>query len=335
MVIKNIIVVDGDERHLMLQKCQEVIQAVLPSEDQRAWGLEKYIGEAVTLEQMSQALQSTIAWAPKKLVHVENPQFLENSEQAETWLELFQNIAEGVSLLIFKEGKVDGRKKVGQWLIKNTNYFNFQKINEWENDKYITFIQAQLKPYAYPSEFPARLYEKVGPDLSLLVSEITKLKTFAGESQNLTITVLDQITSAGVSKSFILAEYLRRADWHLALKQIHAVLQNEAPQMILGLLVSQFRLMIQLRSMLSDRLSFEEMGKQLQKNPFYLKRIVADMPAKLDIPFLKNVYACLADLDAGYKNGQYSGSLPMLNKLAGVLLVKKSDTYLTQNKVWQ
>jgi heme oxygenase len=43
------------------------------------------------------------------------------------------------------------------------------------------------------------------------------------------------------------------------------------------------------------------------------------MPAKLDMPFLKNVYACLADLDAGYKNGQYAGNLPMLNKLARIL----------------
>jgi DNA polymerase-3 subunit delta len=164
-----------------------------------------------------------------------------------------------------------------------------------------------------------RLAAVVGADLRLLDQEIIKLVTFRdGEGA---ITETDVETLVPYSQDaviFDLVDALGHRDGSTAAQTLHRLIEEgEHPLGLLGMIIRQFRLLIQVKTLKAEGASSRDIAKALGVHPFPARKLY-NQSTHFTPDQLEKVYRYLSETDLDIKTGKVDPEVALDLLVAGL-----------------
>lgn len=152
----------------------------------------------------------------------------------------------------------------------------------------------------------ALLAQNIGTNLLLLDQEVQKLLIYVGEGVSITVDdvhmMVPYVQSADVI--FQMVDALGQRDAHLAATHLHRLLDaGEHPLGIYGMIVRQFRLLIQVRWMSDRRQTQPQIVSRLKLHPYVVSKIYTQA-ARFSAVQLREAYHLLHRSDVAVKRGE-------------------------------
>ncbi len=251
-------------------------------------GLDRIDGEEAEYDRIREALESLPFLASKKLVVLRAPSA--NKEFVEKVEQLLSNLPETTDVIIH-EPKLDKRSSYYKYLKKNTEYKEFNELDEYGLAKWIT-EQADI------SQSDAQyLVERVGANQQLLVNELAKLATY---NSKVTRAEIDLLTEPNPrSTIFQLLDSAFAGDQkHMLKLYAQQRASRVEPQQIIAMLAWQLHVLAVVKAA-GDR-SDANIAADAKINPFVVsksRKITRNLPPEK----LKQLVHELAQLDVQLK----------------------------------
>ncbi len=152
----------------------------------------------------------------------------------------------------------------------------------------------------------ALLAQNLGPDLHRQDQELQKLILYRGDKSPITVEdvqcMVPYIEHADVI--FQMVDAVGQRQTQKAVQHLHRLLDGEQhPLGIFGMLVRQFRLLIQVRWMLDHRAADVEIAQRLKLQPFIVQKIHGQA-TQFTMAQLNQAYRLLLESDLAIKRGQ-------------------------------
>lgn len=152
----------------------------------------------------------------------------------------------------------------------------------------------------------ALLARNIGGNLALLDQEIQKLLLYAGERDTITAedvrVMVPYVQSADVI--FDMVDAVGERDPRRAASHLHRLLDvGEHPLGIFGMIVRQFRLLIQVRWLMDRRYPQQQIVSRLKLHPYVVRKVHAQA-SRFSPTQLREAYRLLAATDLSIKRGE-------------------------------
>jgi DNA polymerase-3 subunit delta len=145
----------------------------------------------------------------------------------------------------------------------------------------------------------------VGNDLRLLDQEIEKLVVYVNQARPISEDDVRLLVSyVQEANIFEMVDALGQRDGQRAAKLLHQLLDGgEHPLRLLGMIVRQFRIMIQVKELTGRGLSQQDIAGRLRLHRFVVKKAVAQA-MNFSMEQLEAIYRKLLETDVAIKTGQ-------------------------------
>ena len=245
------------------------------------------------------------------------------SEAEERLVSYIPKVPDSCVLVIYVRGKADGRKKLYSAVKKKGGIVSFEPLGDAELNGWIVRVFQQNGKKCAP-DVASLLSFTVGNDTALLRAEIEKLMALAGDRDTITeiISVVDDTCGIGyeielIRKDLIAMaaqaearrDYLpsvvagQRARALMLLRDMLTAGQERLG--ILAMLLRQYRLMQHVKIMQYEKLSRQELVKNLGIAPFAAERTMRQAQGYTGAQVRRGVGICL-DTEYKVKAGQYN-----------------------------
>jgi DNA polymerase-3 subunit delta len=164
----------------------------------------------------------------------------------------------------------------------------------------------------------------VGPDLRLLDQEIMKLVTYTNAQRPITESDVERLVPYSQDAViFDLVDALGQRDGRTAAEMLHRLLEEgEHPLGLLGMIVRQFRLLVQVKELKARGFSSREIARELKIHPFPASKLYHQAthftPAQLE-----KVYRHLSETDVEIKTGKIESELALDLLVAGLAATER------------
>jgi DNA polymerase-3 subunit delta len=150
----------------------------------------------------------------------------------------------------------------------------------------------------------ARLADMVGEDTRIAAQELAKLLTYVNFERPVTLADVEKVSIVSAQGSvFELVDALGTGDGHKAQKVLHQLLEDADAFELWGMVVRQFRLLLQAREMLDEKASPTLVQKELGLHEFVAGKICAQAQ-RFTLAGLESIYHRLLEIDEGAKTSQ-------------------------------
>ncbi len=159
----------------------------------------------------------------------------------------------------------------------------------------------------------------VGADLRLLDQEIVKLVTYTNAERAITKTDIEVLVpySQG-AVIFDMVDALGQRDGRTAAQTLHRLLDaGEHPLALLGMIVRQFRLLIQVAELQAEGATAQNAAQTLKIHPFPARKLY-NQAAYFTAAQLETVYRHLLDTDVEIKTGKVEAKVALDLLVAGL-----------------
>lgn len=319
----------GEEKYLIDQALEKIKLSTI-GQTPDVFSFQVIEGSFQNYSEIIVAMQTIPCFSPQRLVVIRNPFFMlskksrgdEDSsepdesiseEQEKNLGDALKNIPEGVTVVFLINGNIDQRRKMTQALKELTVFNEYKPFAFWEQEKLYEWLINLFKEKGYQlsSEGAELLTQIAGNSLEALSNEIEKIITFVGKKQKIEIADIKQIVSPGDLAGFELQDALCFRDIRTALEVISQLSkQGEAAVAIMGMLNSLFRLMGQVKELADQRLDHYAIAKELNKKPFYIKKIYAGAK-NYTLAEIKRILVELHNSDYKIKTGRMPQQLAL------------------------
>jgi DNA polymerase-3 subunit delta len=168
------------------------------------------------------------------------------------------------------------------------------------------WIEAEAKKQAgkIDPDAAARLAEMVGQDTRIAAQELTKLLTYVNFERPIRLLDAEKVSLVSAQGSiFELVDALGQNDGRKAQHVLHQLLEDEEAFELWGMVIRQFRLLLQAREMLDERAAVPEIQKALGLHEFVAQK-VCNQARRFSMPALESIYHKLLEIDEGAKTSQ-------------------------------
>lgn len=173
----------------------------------------------------------------------------------------------------------------------------------WEMPRWIESETKKLGGKIEP-DAAARLSEMVGEDTRIAAQELTKLLTYVNFERPVTLLDVDRVSIVSAQGNvFELVDALGQGDGKKAQYVLHQLLEEEEAFELWGMVIRQFRLLLQARELLDDRASNPEVQKALGLHEFVAQK-VTNQAKRFSLSALESIYHKLLDIDEGAKTSR-------------------------------
>ncbi len=185
-----------------------------------------------------------------------------------------------------------------------------QELAEW------IVRRVQHKGATIESSAAMALATAVGHDMRTLDSEIEKLITYVGGVRpNITRELVDMLVPyTGVAKIWTMVDAIGQRDARLALQHLHRLLDEDPsenrPLMLLGMIVRQFRILIQVKEMIAQGLAISTIAKQIGIQEFAAEK-ARQQAINFSMAQMEIIYARLLSTDLAIKTGKIDDVLAL------------------------
>jgi DNA polymerase-3 subunit delta len=273
-------------------------------------------GQIKSLEAI-QAETHTIPFLSKRrMVVLTHPLALAKGKtNQEKFLELLESVPASTALVLIEDKILEHKHWLVTWVNNNPDQAWSQLFTLPKGGAMIPWILDQAQEMGGELSNPAAqlLASYIDDDPRLAKSEITKLLTYVDYSRAVTeddVRLL--VTDVNQGDVFAMVDAIGYGNGEEALGMLRRLLEKGDPLPLFGMIVRQFRLLIQVRELLDEnpQYSAEEIANQIGVHSFPIKKITPQ--AKLfTLPQLKMVYHQLSDVDLAIKTGQLDDELAL------------------------
>ncbi|MBN2305401.1 MAG: DNA polymerase III subunit delta [Anaerolineae bacterium] len=180
--------------------------------------------------------------------------------------------------------------------------------------------QQSRQQYDTEIEHPAAmaLANVTGQDLRAADSELAKLAAYVNGERPISEADVALLTPyVAEADIFQMVDALGRRDGATALRLFHRLLENDDPLRLFGMVIRQFRLLIQAREFLNDGGSPGQIGKAIGVHPFVGEKLAGQVRA-FSLDQLEALYHFLLDTDVAIKTGKVDAVVGLDLLIAGV-----------------
>ena len=227
-------------------------------------------------------------------------------DAARSVAEYFEDLPPTTHLVFVEERKVSKRSIVYKALDElDARIEDFTLPNSRELPGWIT-TRVGSRGGRIDRRAAAQLAQNIGPKLRILDQEIQKLMLYVGDGEVImpedVQVMVPYIQAADVI--FNMVDAVGQRNPQNATIYLHRLLDaGEHPLGIFGMVVRQFRLLMQVRWMLDHRHSEREIISRLSLHP-YVARKIRDQSRRFTLRQLRRAYRILMESDLSIKKGQ-------------------------------
>lgn len=269
----NIFLIYGNENYLINEKIKEIIN------DIGSDNIIKYNMETDSIEDALLDVQTVSMFDEKKIVICDNCKFLtrevkKNIEQnTDNLLKYIDNPFNDVYLLlIVRNEKLDSVKKIVKKLQKSCKVITLNKIENYNLNNYISSY-INDKGYKISNKSISLLIEKCLFDLNNIMNEIDKLIVYKGKDKNITYEDIELVVTSNLENNiFKLTNMIMEKNTKDIIKVYKDLVRNnEDPIKILITISNQFRLVLQVKLMVKNGFTDNEIISILKEHPYRIK----------------------------------------------------------------
>jgi DNA polymerase-3 subunit delta len=218
-----------------------------------------------------------------------------------------------IALVEYEELKRDpkGDHKRDHWLLQwaisagsraGVHLYNLPK--RWEMPQWIE-SEAKKQGGRIDPDAAARLSEMVSQDTRIAAQELTKLLTYVNFERPIRLLDVEKVSIASAQASiFELVDALGQNDGKKAQRVLHQMLEDAEAFELWGMVIRQFRLLLQAREMLDERATVPEIQKALGFQYDFLAQKVCHQAGRFSMPALESIYHKLLEIDEGAKTSR-------------------------------
>jgi DNA polymerase-3 subunit delta len=275
-------------------------------------------GSKVTLGELQHACDSVPFMAERRLVIVEGllahlePKGEERAlsawqkEYLEGLTQYLKRLPETTRLVFVEDKSISERNPVHRLALtdKCGHVREFKppqrrELNRWVEER-VRKKGGQISPAAVEE-----LAAFVGSDLRLLDQEIEKLVVYVGQAHPISGDDVHLLVSyVQEANIFEMVDALGQRDGQQAAKLLHQLLDaGEHPLALLGMIVRQFRIMIQVKELSERGLSQQDIAARLRLHHFVVKKAMRQA-MNFSMEQLEAIYRRLLETDVAIKTGQ-------------------------------
>ena len=267
-------------------------------------------------DDLNNAINAMPFLAKRRLVLLANPSAKYNNPSIrKKFLEFLEKMQDTTRLVMYES--VDPRDVEKHWLVKwaekNEKLIQAKAymlprlkdmtgwiVNETKNQG------GKIEPRA-----AEMLKDMVGVDTRQAGMEIAKLLAYVNWARPITAQDVEAVCIVTSQQSvFDFVDALANGNGKSAQYLLHRLLESEEPFSLWGMLIRQFRLLIQAREILDGRGNKDDVARALGVHPFVAEK-TTQQAARFSIESLENIYHRLLNIDEGVKTSQITLDLAM------------------------
>ncbi|MEG1369526.1 MAG: DNA polymerase III subunit delta [Carnobacterium sp.] len=301
----------GTESYLADSAKQTLIQATL-AEDERDLNFGIYDMEEVPVGVALDDAESVPFFGDKRLVIMDRPNFFtaEKSKQKIdhdlVWLENYLKNPPDFTILAFfaPYEKLDERKKITKLLKKTATVIEVSTLSEKEVRHFLKDTIAN-EGYTMTPEAFELFIQLTDAKLSTAMSELPKLLLFSSETKQITKSAVNDLVAKSLEQNiFALVEYVLKRQTANALSLYQdLLLQKEDPIKINAILMTQFRLLLQVKFLEKKGYQQGDSAGMLKVHPYRVK-LAIQQARKFSEKVLVSAFEGLVDAEYRLKTGQ-------------------------------
>lgn len=270
----------------------------------------------MTENDLNNAVNAMPFLAPKRLVFLNSPSGKFSHPAARKKFLEFLEKAPDTARVVISEA-VEPKEAEKHWLVKwadknktlaKTQAFFLPKqrdmpgwiINEAKNQ------QGQIEPAA-----AARLAEMVGVDTRQAGMELAKLLAYVNWERPVRGSDVEAVCIVTSQQSvFDFVDALSQGNARVAQKLLHRLLESEDPFSLWGMVVRQFRLLIQAREILDGRGNKDDVARALGVHPYVAEKTTGQA-GRFSMEALESIYHRLLRIDEQVKTSRVALDLAL------------------------
>ena len=306
----------GEERYFVERIREALIQYTL-DEESMDLNFSSFDMEESSISDALFEAASFPFFGERRLVFVQNPYFLtgkkvkgapdHNLKELEDYLQSPADFSVVVFFAPYE--KLDRRKKITKLIEKNAEIIDVSSPRPNEVSRYIKEVIKE-KSYQISSEAFQLFTERTDGQLTGMTHELDKLFLYHADTKKITKESIQQLVPKTLEQNvFELNTLVLNKQVEASIETYHDLLvQKEEPIKIVALLISQFRLLLQVKILQKQGYQQNEMAKVLKVHPYRVKLALQDIH-KYEQVLLSEALNYLVDADYKMKTGQIDQEL--------------------------
>jgi DNA polymerase-3 subunit delta len=270
----------------------------------------------MTMDDLNTAVNAVPFLAPKRLVTLANPSArYSKPTDRKKFKEFLEKVPETARVVIYEP--VEPREADRHWLVKwsrkNGSLVKTQAFmlpRPWEMTGWIV-NETKSQGGEIESPAAAKLAEMVGVDTRQAGQEIAKLLAYVNWERQVGVQDVEAVSIVTAQESvFDFVDALAGGNSRSAQHLLHRLLENEEAFSLWGMVIRQFRLLLQAREVLEGGGGKDEVAAALGVHPFVAEKTTGQARA-FTLPVLERIYHRLLEIDEGVKTGRFTLELAL------------------------
>lgn len=280
----------------------EAIKSSVIQPEAKDFNLEILYGDETSAKEIIEIAETLPIFSERRLLIVKRLDTLPASQQEALLPYLVKPCP--TTCLVFIAEKMDQRKKFFQAFKTQGELVPCQSLKEPQIPAWIKQRARHLK-LTIAEEAIAYLAERVGPDLTLLANELTKLSLSISQDRPARIQDLQAVMSSQQMPSiFDLTRAMGDRNDSEALRLLSALLSGgEAPLKVLFMLIRQIRQMRLAKSLKAQGASSAEIAREIGISPYFLSELMVQAQ-RYTLDEIESAYRHLLAADSRLKRSR-------------------------------
>ncbi|APX73016.1 DNA polymerase III subunit delta [Companilactobacillus allii] len=308
--IDNVYLVTGNEQ-VFIKQIKELFRNLMSPEEQDM-NFSSFDLEESSLEDMINEAISAPFFGERRLVFVDRPYFMSSQktknaveQNPDLLIRYIQNPTPSTILVIFATyDKLDARKKVVKQLKKLAT-----NVDASQMDSYLLVrtVKADLKRSGYEINQDALelLINKTKSNYSQIINQMDKLKIYALKSKKIDIKAVNELVPQSLDDDIfdLMNQILNKNIYQAEELYSQFLLQKIDPILLVAIIMSQLRILIQTKVLSSRGLTEGTIAKNLKVNPYRVK-MTLKQGQNIQLGQLTEMFDAIVNLDYQIKSGQ-------------------------------
>ena len=315
-------VLHGDDQLAIRRFLENMLEKVATDPTIADMNTTRLDGRQASEEELRSSVGTMPFLADRRLVILTHPLVKANTDAGRKRFQaLLDSLPDTAALVLVFEDESDSRGRwkslhehhwLHKWLEKagSKGYYHRCALPDLNHMPEWVRKEAQSQGGQFTPEGARALAGHVGNDTQLAWQEIDKLLMYVDRKRPIEPEDVDELTAqGGEANVFQMVEEMASGNARSALKLLHRLLEEQEPLQLFGMVVRQFRLLIQVRELLDEGL-----GQSVAQEMHLYPRMANDLTTqarRFSMPQLEQIYHHLLDIDEAIKSSRVSADLAL------------------------
>jgi DNA polymerase-3 subunit delta len=258
-------------------------------------------------EELNQATHSMPFLSARRLVFLADPSAGRTTPAGREKLISFLRTVPPTTRVVLHEA-VEPKEERGHWLLQHAGRGELQTERcmlprTWEMPAWIV-KEAQALGGEIEERAAGRLAEMVGDNTRQAEQELVKLLTYVASGRPICMADVEAVSvSTAATSLFAMLDALARGNGKEAQALLHRLLEQEDAFSVWGMIIRQFRLLLQARELLEAHASLQEAQHSIHEAPYSVEKAY-QQAGRFSLPALERIHHRLLEMDEAAKTNQ-------------------------------